>query len=136
MAGQGIEVRVAATELRASARSFPAGSIVVPLAQPGRPPRAKPPGPACLDGRGLREGAGARRKKRLPDEIYDVTAWSLPLVFDVECTGASVLNRTDAAFRGGGGLGGPGSRGGEGGVAPPVGLGPRRPRWRRPSQSA
>ena len=32
-----------------------------------------------------------RRKKRLPDEIYDVTAWSLPLVFDLECVGVGAL---------------------------------------------
>ena len=25
-----------------------------------------------------------RRQKRLPDQIYDITAWSLPLVFDVD----------------------------------------------------
>jgi hypothetical protein len=28
------------------------------------------------------------RKKKLPDEIYDVTAWSLPLSFNVECVAA------------------------------------------------
>jgi hypothetical protein len=32
-----------------------------------------------------------RRKKRLPHQIYDVTAWSLPLVFDVECAGVAAL---------------------------------------------
>ena len=28
-----------------------------------------------------------RRTKKLPDEIYDVTAWSLPLQFNVEAVG-------------------------------------------------
>jgi hypothetical protein len=30
-----------------------------------------------------------RRKKKLPDEIYDITAWSLPLLFNVEVVPAS-----------------------------------------------
>jgi len=98
MAGQGIEVRVAATELRASARSFPAGSIVVPLAQPaGRLARNLLDPRVSMDEAFVKEQE-RRRKKRLPDEIYDVTAWSLPLVFDVECTGASVLTGQTRPF--------------------------------------
>jgi hypothetical protein len=37
-----------------------------------------------------------RRKKRLPDQIYDITAWSLPLAYDVEvvASGAPVNVRS------------------------------------------
>ena len=66
---------------------FPAGSIVVPLAQPaGRLVRNLLDPRVTMDEAFVKE-QDRRRKKRLPDEIYDVTAWSLPLVFDVECVG-------------------------------------------------
>jgi hypothetical protein len=91
LAGQGIEMQVAAAELRAGGRSFPAGSIVVPLAQPaGRLVRNLLDPRVSMDEAFVKEQE-RRRKKRLPDEIYDVTAWSLPLVFDVECAGVSAL---------------------------------------------
>ncbi len=91
LAGQGIEMRVAAAELRAGTRSFPAGSIVVPLAQPaGRLVRNLLDPRISMDEAFVKEQE-RRRKKRLPDEIYDVTAWSLPLVFDVECAGVVAL---------------------------------------------
>jgi hypothetical protein len=94
---QGIEVRLAEEELLADERRFPAGSYVVPLAQPsGRLVRnlLDPRVPMPVD---YIEEQERRREKRLPDEIYDVTAWSLPLVFDVECVGSeSVSGRTRA----------------------------------------
>lgn len=89
--GQGIEVRVAAAELRSGARSFPAGSIVVPLAQPaGRLVRNLLDPKVSMDEAFVKE-QDRRRKKRLPDEIYDQTGWSLPLAFDVECVGTAAL---------------------------------------------
>jgi hypothetical protein len=91
LASQGIEVQVAATEVRAGALRFPAGSIVVPLAQPAsRLVRNLLDPQVPMDEAFVREQE-RRRKKRLPDEIYDVTAWSLPLVFDVECAGVGSL---------------------------------------------
>jgi hypothetical protein len=91
LAAQGIETRVAAAELKAGGRSFPAGSIVVPLAQPaGRLVRNLLDPQVSMDEAFVREQE-RRRKKRLPDEIYDVTAWSLPLVFDVECVGVAAV---------------------------------------------
>ena len=91
LAGQGIDVRVAAAELRSGARGFPAGSLVVPLAQPaGRLVRNLLDPAVSMDEAFVKEQE-RRRKKRLPDEIYDVTAWSLPLVFDVECVGTAAL---------------------------------------------
>jgi len=91
LAGQGIELRAAAGELRAGTRTFPAGSIVVPLAQPaGRLARNLLDPQVPMDEAFVKEQE-RRRKKRLPDEIYDVTAWSLPLVLDVECVGVGAL---------------------------------------------
>ena len=108
---------------RRAAATFPAGSIVVPLAQPaGRLVRNLLDPRISMDEAFLKEQE-RRRKKRLPDEIYDVTAWSLPLVFDVECVGHGRARRRDASVR-------PGGRGrraalgaGEGRVAPALGLG-------------
>jgi hypothetical protein len=93
LVGQGIEVRLAAAELRSGGGtpSFPAGSIVVPLAQPaGRLVRNLLDPQVAMDEGFLKE-QDRRRKKRLPDEIYDQTGWSLPLAFDVECVGTAAL---------------------------------------------
>jgi hypothetical protein len=90
LVSQGIEAREADGELRSGQRTFPAGSLVVPLAQPaGRLARNLLDPRVTMDEAFVREQE-RRRKKRLPDEIYDVTAWSLPLVFDVECVGVGV----------------------------------------------
>jgi hypothetical protein len=91
LAGQGIELREAVGEIRAGTRSFPAGSIVVPLAQPaGRLVRNLLDPRISMDEAFVKEQE-RRRRKRLPDQIYDVTAWNLPLVFDVECAGVGPL---------------------------------------------
>jgi hypothetical protein len=87
LVGQGIEVRVAPAELRSGARTFPPGTLVVPLAQPaGRLVRNLLDPQVRMDEAFVKEQE-RRRRKRLPDQIYDVTAWSLPLLFDVECVG-------------------------------------------------
>ena len=87
LAGQGIELRVAEAELHDGARAFPAGSLVVTLAQPaGRLARNLLEPRVTMDEAFLKEQE-RRRRKRLPDQIYDATAWSLPLLFDVECAG-------------------------------------------------
>ena len=84
---QGVEVRVAGGELRDGARRFAAGSLVVPLAQPaGRLARNLLEPQVAMDEAFVKE-QDRRRKKRLPDQIYDVTAWSLPLLFGLEAVG-------------------------------------------------
>lgn len=98
LVGQGIELRVAAGKLEAGGRTFPAGSIVVPLAQPaGRLVRNLLDPRISMDEAFLKEQE-RRRKKRLPDEIYDVTAWNLPLVFDLECVGTGPLTGETRPF--------------------------------------
>jgi hypothetical protein len=84
LAGQGIEVRRADEAFQSAGRSLPAGTFIVPLAQPaGRLARNLLDPEVKMDDAFLKEQE-RRRRERLPDQIYDVTAWSLPLVFDLE----------------------------------------------------
>ena len=99
LVGQGIEVRLAEEELRAGDRRFPAGQLRGARSPSRRDascgtcwtPRSRWTRPSCRS-----RTVGARSGCR--NQIYDVTAWSLPLVFDVECVGtpAAVAGRTRA----------------------------------------
>ncbi len=81
---QGIEVRRAEEPLKVGGRTLPVGTFVVPAAQPaGRLVRNLLDPATPMDDIFLKE-QDRRRKKRLPDQIYDVTAWNLPLLWDVE----------------------------------------------------
>jgi hypothetical protein len=65
-------------------QSLPAGTFIVPAAQPaGRLARNLLDPEIKMDEPFLKE-QDRRRRERLPDQIYDVTAWSLPMMFDVE----------------------------------------------------
>ncbi len=84
LAEQGVEVKRAAGSVKAGGKEYPAGSYVVPLAQP-----AKRLISVLLETNVPMEDPFVkeqerRRRKKLPDEIYDVTAWSLPLQYNVE----------------------------------------------------
>ncbi len=82
---QGIEVQRAP----ASVNGFPDGSYVVSLAQPAkRLIRVLLDPQVNMEPDFLKEQE-RRRAKKLGDEIYDVTAWSLPLLFNVECVAAT-----------------------------------------------
>ncbi len=81
---QGIEVRRTEEPFDIGSRRIPAGSYLVSTNQPSsRLVRNllefEVPQPEAF----VRE-QDRRRKKRMGDQIYDLTAWSLPLVFDVE----------------------------------------------------
>jgi hypothetical protein len=81
---QGIQVRRAEEPFVLDKRTLPAGTLIVPLAQPaGRLVRNLLDPDVKLDDVFLKE-QDRRRRERLPDQIYDVTAWSLPLAFDIE----------------------------------------------------
>lgn len=92
---QGIDVRQSAEVLQACGEEYPAGSFVVPLAQPSRRLAAtllsadNPFEPAFV------EEQERRRRKNLSAEIYDVTAWSLPLLYNVECVPCSTAPAGD-----------------------------------------
>ena len=92
----GIEVRQTLEPVTIGTRTVPAGAFAVSLAQPaGRLVRnlldaQTPMDPAFV---AIQE---ERRKRRQPDQIYDVTAWSLPLLWDVDAvaSAAPVTART------------------------------------------
>ena len=93
---QGIEVEVADEAFRVSGAlshaeeepedvDLPAGTYVVSLRQPAaRLARTLMARHQQIDPEFLAEQE-RRRVKRLSIQFYDVTAWSLPLLFDVEC---------------------------------------------------
>ncbi len=81
---QGIEVRRADDAFDVGTRRMPAGTYLVSAAQPsGRLIRNLLEAEVRQPDAFIRE-QDRRRKKRIGDQIYDLTAWSLPLVFDVE----------------------------------------------------
>jgi Zinc carboxypeptidase len=87
---QGIEVRQTTQAAKAGIRDIPAGSYLVSAAQPtGRLIRNLLEVSVDQDEAFVKE-QDRRRKKRQGDQIYDVTAWSLPLAFDVECVPSAV----------------------------------------------
>jgi hypothetical protein len=84
LAAQGIQVKRAEEPFQHGSRSLPRGTLIVPLAQPaGRLARNLLDPDVKMDEAFLKE-QDRRRQERLPDQIYDVTAWSLPLAFDLE----------------------------------------------------
>jgi hypothetical protein len=76
-----------------SSKSFPPGTYVVSLAQPAKHlaktllAKTAPMNPAFL------QEQRRRYAKRLPDEIYDVTGWSLPLLYDLEAYRAETVSQ-------------------------------------------
>jgi Zinc carboxypeptidase len=81
---QGVEVGVATESFRACGRSFDAGSHVINLAQPAkRLVRTLLDADVEMDADFLAEQE-RRRDKGMPDQIYDVSAWSMPLMMNVE----------------------------------------------------
>ena len=96
---QGVEVGRATEAFRACGRDYAAGSYVVSLAQPAkRLIRTLLDADVPLPEDFVAEQERLRAKK-LPDEIYDVTAWSLPLMMNVEANacGRAVSVQTEAA---------------------------------------
>ncbi|CAN5855830.1 M14 family zinc carboxypeptidase [soil metagenome] len=84
LAAQGIVVKQAEEAFTSGTQQLPRGTFVVPLAQPaGRLVRNLLDPDVQMDEAFLKE-QDRRRKARLSDQIYDVTAWSLPLMYDVD----------------------------------------------------
>jgi hypothetical protein len=84
LAAQGIVVKQAEEAFTAGTQQMPRGTFIVPLAQPaGRLVRNLLDPDIKMDEAFIKE-QDRRRKARLNDQIYDVTAWSLPLMYDVD----------------------------------------------------
>lgn len=85
LAAQGVEVRRAEEPVKLASRTLPAGTFLVAAAQPtGRLIRNLLEQHIPQDEAFIKE-QDRRRRERIGDQIYDLTAWSLPLAFDVEC---------------------------------------------------
>ena len=81
---QDVEVSRAQTEFNACGESYAAGSFVIRTDQPAkRFIRTLLDVEVSMEAEFLAEQE-RRRARNLPDEIYDVTAWSLPLMMNVE----------------------------------------------------
>jgi hypothetical protein len=88
LAQHGVEVSRAVTPFENGNSEYPAGSYAIPLAQPAkRLIRTMLDAQVSMDEGFLKE-EDRRRNRRLASEIYDVTAWSLPLQFGVEAIAA------------------------------------------------
>lgn len=93
LAFQGIEVRQSTAAFSNAGKQYPAGSYTVIAAQPRKrfirtllDPETK------MDAAFVREQE-RRLKRKLRDQIYDVTAWSLPLTYNVECVSAGEVSQ-------------------------------------------
>ncbi|MFK7741525.1 MAG: M14 family zinc carboxypeptidase [Planctomycetota bacterium] len=94
---QGVEVHEATAELRASVRAlgdkqasaaeraFPTGSLIVSMAQPASTLATVLLQPHFDMQKEFLDEQKRRERRRRGTEFYDLTAWSLPLLFDVEC---------------------------------------------------
>lgn len=84
LATQGIDVRRAEEAITVGTRKVPAGAYLVSNAQPAaRLVRNLLDLDTKQDAPFIARQE-ERRKRRQPDQIYDITAWSLPLMYDVE----------------------------------------------------
>ncbi|MEE4329545.1 MAG: M14 metallopeptidase family protein, partial [Wenzhouxiangella sp.] len=80
---QGIDVERATAEFRACGETYPAGTYAVSLAQPAHRLVRTLLDPQIDMAEDFLEEQERRRARGLGDEIYDVTAWSLPIMFNV-----------------------------------------------------
>jgi len=82
---QGIEVRRSGASFSACGKSYPAGSYAISLAQPTKRLIRSILDPDVPLEEDFAREQERRRKKGLRDQIYDVTGWSLPLMYNLEC---------------------------------------------------
>ncbi len=84
LATQGIEVRRAEEPIKLASRTIPAGAYLVSTAQPTSRMIRNLLDAKTEQSADFIKKQEQRRAMRLNDQIYDITAWSLPLVYDVE----------------------------------------------------
>ena len=95
LTAQGIQVRRSMAPFELGDRQLPAGTYIVPLAQgAGRLARTLLDPITSMD-EAFVEEQDRRRRRRESDQIYDITGWSLPLVFDVEAIAADRATAVD-----------------------------------------
>ncbi|MGE3274885.1 MAG: M14 metallopeptidase family protein [Vicinamibacterales bacterium] len=84
LATQGIEVRRTEEAITVGGRQLPAGTYLVSHAQPSGRLITNLLERHIGQPEDFIERQEERRARRQPDQIYDITAWSLPLLWDVE----------------------------------------------------
>src|SRR6202011_3872454 len=95
LAEQGVEVKRATAPFKNSGKDYPAGSYVVPTAQPSRRLlRALLDPQISMEPEFLKQEE-RRRKERLPSEMYDVTAWSVPLQYNIVSVATAEVSKGD-----------------------------------------
>jgi Zinc carboxypeptidase len=88
LASQGIDVRRAEEAFPIGTRQIPAGAYLVSNAQPSGRLLRNLLEPRVPQPEAFVKEQDRRRKKRMRDQIYDVTAWNLPMLFDVDVVGS------------------------------------------------
>jgi hypothetical protein len=83
----GIRVRRALDAFNLDGRVFPAGTWIVPLPQPAGMLVRNLLDPQVAMSEDFLRRQEARRRDRLSDQIYDITSWNLPLLYDLVCIG-------------------------------------------------
>ena len=91
LVSQGVEVRRADAVFTAGGRPFPPGTYAVSLAQPSARLLRNLLEPHIAQPDAFIKEQDRRRKLRLGDQIYDVTAWSLAHAYDVEMVAAGAI---------------------------------------------
>jgi hypothetical protein len=84
LATQGIEVRRAEAPFTVGKRQVPAGAYIVSHAQPAGRLVRNLLDPNTQQPAEFIKRQEERRAKRLNDQIYDITAWNLPMLYDVD----------------------------------------------------
>jgi hypothetical protein len=105
----GIEVKVATSSFTngkargyfdeaVQSRDFPTGSYIVSLAQPAKRLAKTLMDKQTDQDKDFLDEQKKRNRKRQFEEFYDVTAWSLPLLFDVPCYIAEQTSNVQAVL--------------------------------------
>ena len=97
LAGHGIEIRQAKAAFQAGGKSYPAGTYAVSLAQPQRLLIHTLLDPQTPFEEKFLQEQERRRARRLRHQIYDITAWSLPFLFNVETIAVAEAVKGDFA---------------------------------------
>jgi len=85
----GVTIRRAEEPIRLDSRTLPVGTFIAPLPQPAGMLLRNLVDPQAQMNADFLKRQEDRRKKRLPDQIYDTTAWNMPMLYDVECVGVN-----------------------------------------------
>lgn len=85
-------------ESQLQSRDFPAGSFIVSLAQPAKRLLKTLMDKHTEQDKEFLDEQRFRNKRRMSEQFYDVTGWSLPFLFDVPCYVAEQSSSVQAAL--------------------------------------